>query len=84
MGYGHGMATPSTPRRRGKPPKGPRRQHTVRMPAEHYEVYVHRAAELGLDLNDYLVASLAEAHGLQVPEYIRPRRTQEELLPMAG
>ena len=84
MGYGRVMATASKPHRRGKPPKGPRRQHTVRMPAGHYEVYMRLAAESGLEINDYLVATLAEAHRLQVPEYIRPRTMQEEMLPMAG
>ena len=84
MGYGLAMASASRSSRAGRRPKPERRQHTVRMPADHYELYAQRAAAVGLDVNEYLVVNLAAAHGLAVPDYIRPRSGQEAMLPMAG
>jgi hypothetical protein len=53
---------------------------TGRYPAEHLELYRHRAAAVGLPLGDYLAGILASAHGLDEPEYLHRNRDQPELL----
>jgi len=42
----------------------------VRLPAEQDHRYVHQARQLGLSYNDYLALVLAQAHDLDVPDYI--------------
>lgn len=83
MRYVHPMA-PTQPYRGGRRPKGERRQVTFRLPAEHYTVYKTRADELGINLVDYLVASLAGDHALPLPEYIPQRGEPEEQLLATG
>ena len=39
-------------------------------PVDHVDVYTKQAKALGLDLGDYCVMVLAQAHGLAVPDYI--------------
>lgn len=75
---------PTPPYRRGRPPKGERRQVTCRLPAEHYAIYKTRADQLGVTLVDYLVTSLAHEHALPLPEYIPQPVEQEEQLLATG
>ncbi len=66
--------------RRGRPPTGgrrslgPRKAQTVRMPVSHFDVFDAAAEDEGLEIGDYLVKTLAEAHGLPVPGYIVERQ----------
>lgn len=46
-------------------------RHSVRMPEEQKRQYEREAADLGLELSDYLGMKLAEAHGLPRPPWIR-------------
>ena len=58
----------------GRRSLGPRKAQTVRMPLPHFDVYDAEAADEGLEIGDYLVKTLAEAHGLPVPAYIEERQ----------
>ena len=66
--------------RRGVQPTGGRRKlgerkaQTVRMPMDHFGRYDAEAEREGLEIGDYLTKSLAEAHGLPVPDYIEERQ----------
>ena len=79
-------------RKPGPVGKGPRTQALIRLPDDHCELYRQQAREQGLCLSDWLVATLAEHNGLEVPEYIRTelvkqqylRNRQGVLLPRAG
>jgi hypothetical protein len=68
---------------RGPKGKGPRYQIPVRLPIPLYEQVAEMAARDGIPIGDYLVRSLAEAHGHPVPDYCRPRSTGQTELPMA-
>lgn len=47
---------------------------TVRVPTAHHAVYEAEARTRGFaSLSDYLGALLAEAHGLEAPDYVRRR-----------
>lgn len=59
-----------TPKRGGQPSRGDRSNVTVRVPTEHRAVYEARAAELGIPLGSWVAIKLAEAEGLEVPDYI--------------
>ena len=89
----YGLPMEREPKRRGggwngggKPARGPRRQVTVRVPVQHYEVYERQAAEAGLEIGGYLVAQLARANGLPVPEWVYPEQdlAEGESLAIAG
>ncbi len=62
----------------GRPSKGARPQHTVRIPAEHDDRYIHQADQLGLSYSDYLTLVLARAHGLAVPDYLARQLSRGE------
>ena len=51
----------------GRPPKGKRKQLTVKVPVEHAPVYELRARESGEPLTDYIAKVLAKAHELEMP-----------------
>jgi len=62
----------------GRPSKGPRTEHTVRIPADHDDRYVHQAGQLGLSYSDYLALVLARAHDLDVPDYVARQLSRGE------
>jgi len=62
-----------THRRPGPEPKGVRRQFTVRVPVEQFEIYEQAAASGGSSIGDYLVSALARQHDLPEPTYVRRR-----------
>lgn len=61
------------------PGKGHRFPFTVRVPSEHADVYARAAARHGMKKSDYLAWVLAEAHGLEAPDWIQPEDRQEVL-----
>lgn len=67
--------------RPGPDPKGTRKQHTVRFPAEQYSTYEQLAREAGMPLGDYIVLHMAMAHDLRIPPWLRRKDhgEQEEL-----
>ena len=68
--------------RPGPDPKGRRSQITLRLPEAHCALYKDAATAQGLSLGDYLTLCLAEAHGLEIPAYLR-RVPGAVTLPMA-
>lgn len=79
------MATPRPRKRPGPEPKGVRRQLTVRLPIDQYEVYKGEADSRGMPMADYVAAVLARGHGLPEPAYLRrARRDDEDMLPLTG
>ena len=66
-------------RRPGPDPKGDRSQITLRLPRTHRTVYEHAAKQAGLPLGDYLALRLARAQGLDDPDYIALKLTDEAL-----
>lgn len=61
-------------RKPGTRPKGPRKAATVRLPVDQFDAYKQACDEQGYSsLGDYLVAVLADAHGLKPPAYIDRR-----------
>jgi hypothetical protein len=67
----------------GTPSKGPRKPSMVRAPDQHHARYLQESQRLGLPLGDYLVLVLAQAHGLQVPDYIE-RKLDKGQLPLGA
>lgn len=65
------MAVNRSRKRPGPQPKGVRRQFTVRVPQDQYEVYSREAKARGLSLGDYLTSVLARGHGLPEPDYLQ-------------
>lgn len=63
----------------GRPPKGPRRTLTTRVPDQHAAVYDLEARRRGLDRSDYLAWFLANAHGLEAPPWLERNKDQPEL-----
>ena len=59
------------PNRGGQPSRGDRSNVTVRVPVEHRAVYEARADELGIALGSWIALKLAEAEGLEVPDYLK-------------
>lgn len=73
----------STRRRPGPEPKGQRRQFTLRVPVEQFEIYEREAASEGASLGDYLVAALARGHDLPEPTYVTQWPGKgEDMLPL--
>lgn len=69
----------------GPVPKGVRRQFTLRVPEEQFDVYQRAATQQGLSLGDYLAGVLARGHGMPDPEYLhRSRRRDSDMLPLTG
>lgn len=68
--------------RPGPKPKGVRRQFTLRVPDDQYEVYQGLAAEAGMPVSDYLAVMLARHHGLPDPEYVLRKRRGGDMLPL--
>lgn len=62
----------------GRPSKGDRTLHTLRVPTDHWYRYAAEADRLGLSHNDYLGLALARLHGLPVPEYITRKLPSEQ------
>lgn len=60
-------------RKPGPEPKGIRRQFTVRVPIDQYDVYKQEADARGLSLGDYLTSVLARGHGLPEPDYLQSK-----------
>lgn len=56
-------------RRLGRPAlwDAPRRPVTIRWPEEHFERYQREAAAVGLSLNEYVIRTMAELHGVVAP-----------------
>lgn len=77
---------PEARRKPGPRSKGSRYQQTIRVPVDQFAVYQAQAREAGLDVGDYVVARLAEAHELPVPSYIGawPRQQDETLFRATG
>lgn len=67
--------------RGGRKPKGDRGQLTLRAPKDHLEFYRLRAAEHGIPITDYLAIVLAQATGLDRPDYLpaEPQLEQPKL-----
>lgn len=55
----------------GRRSKGDRSQIGVRPPTDQKLFYESRAAELGISLGTYAVLTLAEAHNLEIPQFVR-------------
>ncbi len=57
---------------RGPRPKGgaPRRQLTIRMPAEYLAAYDQMSKTLGMPLGDVILYYAAQGAGLPVPDYV--------------
>lgn len=74
------------PRKRpGPQPKGKRRQFTVRVPVEQFDVYQLEADRQGMVLADYFAAVLARGHGLPEPAYLHRRHAEaQQQLPLTG
>lgn len=66
-------------RKPGPKPKGVRSQITLRVPADHRELYAEAASAAGMPLSDYIAVALARAHNLAEPEFIQRNPDQEEL-----
>lgn len=66
------MAT--TGKRRGGPvPRwGDREQVSVKWPVAHRRLYEQRAAERGICFGEYVLRSMARAHGLPLPDDVGP------------
>lgn len=71
--------------RTGRPSKGPRHPYKVSFPLDHAAVYQELADRAGLAVSDYVVQCMADAHGLDVPEWAQDRRSDDqEALPLAS
>lgn len=67
----------------GRRPRGVRHAITVRIPLEQWEVLEQIRSDEGFaHASDYIVAVLAERHGLPIPSYVN--RGGMEPLPKAG
>lgn len=79
----------TTPRGRPGPPhRGRRKPALIRIPEEHYEIYLAEGERQGYRyFGDYLNATLARVHGLEVPDFAKPVTTvgaRQDQLPQAG
>jgi hypothetical protein len=64
--------------RPGRRSLGERPAHTLRTPKAHFERYEQLWREAGYpSLNAYLVATLARAHELEVPDWAEPTKPQD-------
>lgn len=59
------MARPGRPQKWGEPVS----PCTIRWPASHRGLYERLAAERGMAFSEYVVRTLAELHGLDVPPF---------------
>lgn len=57
----------------GRPSRGNRYTFHLRLSLDQWERYFIESRARGLALSDYVCAVLAEAHGLEVPNYIQPK-----------
>ncbi|WP_419707981.1 hypothetical protein [Promicromonospora sp. NFX87] len=63
----------------GRPPLGDRDVHTLRVPSAHMAHYEAEAARNGYaNLNAFFAAQLALAQGLDIPDWARPRRAEQD------
>lgn len=74
----------SARKRPGPKPKGVRKQFTMRLPADQFEVYKAEATRREISLADYLTEVLARGHGLPEPAYLHRRQHDQQELPLAG
>lgn len=75
----------SEQKRPGPKPKGVRKQFTMRLPSDQFEVYKAEATRRKISLADYLTEVLARGHGLPEPDYLhRHRQHDQQKLPLAG
>lgn len=80
-------------RKPGTRPRGQRTAISVRVPVDQRSIYEERAAELGIPLSSWVTIKLAEAEGLEVPDYVqeeirraarrRQYESEQEELPLA-
>lgn len=58
-------------RKPGTRPRGDRGAISVRVPVDQRSIYEELAAELGIPLSSWVAKQLAEAQGLEIPDYIQ-------------
>lgn len=70
----------------GRKPKGTRDAVTLRAPVEHMEFYRAEAARLELSLGDYFAIVMAQATGLERPDYLpaQPELFEQPKLPISA
>lgn len=75
-----------SPARPGPPPKwaalGGLVATQIRWPRAHREVYQRRADELGMSFSEYVVRTMAAAHGLELPD--ESQHEGQEQLPLSA
>lgn len=59
--------------KRGRRPKGERKQVSVRFPVTYCDAYEAIAESLGMPLTDYVARVMALYHDQELTDYMRPR-----------
>ena len=68
----------SSARRIGRPPKGERDALPCKVPKSLTPILDQGAAAEGLDRIDYIALVLLQAHGQDIPSYIKPGKTKAQ------